>query len=117
MKFKIDENLPADYTAILERAGFQADTVSDEKLSGTDDAILIAHCRTEGRTFMTLDLDFANIQAYPPPSHVGIVVFRPNSQDKPTLIMLLERVMPTLLKRSPEHQLWIVETDRIRIRE
>jgi predicted nuclease of predicted toxin-antitoxin system len=71
LKFKIDENLPADYTAILERAGFQADTVSDENLSGTDDAILTTRCRTEGRIFMTLDLDFANIQAYHLPVRSG----------------------------------------------
>jgi len=28
---------------------------------------------------MTLDLDFANVQAYPPKSHPGIVVFRPET--------------------------------------
>jgi len=33
---------------------------------------------------MTLDLDFANVQAYPPKSHPGIVVFRSKSQDKST---------------------------------
>jgi len=84
LKFKVDENLPTEYASILRGAGFEADTVSDEKLSG---------------------------------SHPGIVVFRPESQDKPTLVALLKRLVPVLLQLSPKHQLWIVEPDRIRYRE
>jgi len=34
LKFKVDENLPTEYASILRGAGFDADTVSDEKLSG-----------------------------------------------------------------------------------
>jgi len=66
---------------------------------------------------MTLDLDFANLQAYPPQSNCGNVVSRSNTQDKPTLISLLKRILPVLSRRSPRHQLWIVERDRIRYRE
>ena len=88
MKFKIDENLPTEYAPILREAGFETDTVSDEKLSGAGDSVLSERCRAEDRVLMTLDLDFANVQAYPPKSHPGIVVFRSKSQDKPTLVDL-----------------------------
>jgi predicted nuclease of predicted toxin-antitoxin system len=117
LKFKVDENLPAEYALVLRDAGFEAETVFDEKLSGTDDAALSERCRTESRVLMTLDLDFANVQAYPPKSHSGIVVFRSKSQDTPTLIGLLKRLVRALKQRSPEQQLWIVEQDRIRYRE
>lgn len=117
MKFKVDENLPSEYVSILSDAGFEADTVVDQKLSGTDDSVLFERCCIEGRVLMTLDLDFANVQAYPPKSHQGIVVLRPKSQDKPTLIAILQRLIFTLTKRSPDGQLWIVEHDRIRYRE
>ena len=117
MKFKVDENLPAEYASILRGAGFEADTVFDEKLSGASDSVLSKRCCTEDRVLMTLDLDFANVQAYPPKSHPGIVVFRPESQDKPTLLGILKRLVPVLLQLSPKHQLWIVEPDRIRYRE
>jgi predicted nuclease of predicted toxin-antitoxin system len=40
LKFKIDENLPTEYAQILREAGFEADTVSDEKLSGVGDSVL-----------------------------------------------------------------------------
>jgi predicted nuclease of predicted toxin-antitoxin system len=117
LKFKIDENLPTEYAPILREAAFEADTVSDEKLSGAGDSVLSERCRAEDRVLMTLDLDFANVQAYPPKSHPGIVVFRSKSQDKPTLVPLLKRMVPALLQFSPKHQLWIVEPDRFRYRE
>jgi predicted nuclease of predicted toxin-antitoxin system len=117
LKFKVDENLPTEYASILRVAGFEADTVSDEKLSGATDSVVSERCCAEDRVLMTLDLDFANVQTYAPKSHPGIVVFRSKSQDKPTLVALLKRLVPVLLQLSPKHQLWIVEPDRIRYRE
>jgi hypothetical protein len=65
----------------------EADTVSDEKLSGASDSVLSERYRMEDRVLMTLNLDCANVQACPPKSHPGIVVFRPESQDKPRLLL------------------------------
>jgi hypothetical protein len=81
LKFKIDENLPSEFARILQGAGFEADTVADENLSGAPDAVLAQHARVNHRVLITLDMDFANIQSYPPVTHAGIVVFRPHSQD------------------------------------
>jgi predicted nuclease of predicted toxin-antitoxin system len=117
LKFKIDENLPAECTAVLRESGFEADTVGEEKLSGSEDEALFRYCCNDNRVLITLDIDFANVRAYPPRSHSGIVVLRSKSQDKPTLVSLVRRVLQTLVKRSPEKQLWIVEHDRIRYRE
>ena len=118
MKFKFDENLPAECAVIFRDAGFDAATVAEQKLSGADDALLFQRCCNENRVLVvTLDLDFANVQAYPPASHSGIVVIRSNSQDKATVISILRRTLPVLVQRSPERQLWIVEPDRIRYRE
>ena len=66
---------------------------------------------------MTLDLDFANVQAYPPNPIRESWSFALSPQDKPTLVALLKRLVPALLQFSPNHQLWIVEPDRIRYRE
>lgn len=117
MKFKIDENLPAECASLLQVAGFEAATVGDERLSGADDSKILDRCRAESRVLFTLDLDFANVQTYPPGSHAGVVVFRSGSQDKTLLISLVKRLLPVLAERSPERQLWIVEPDRIRYRE
>jgi hypothetical protein len=45
------------------------------------------------------------------------VVLRPPRQDKQTLISLLKRLLPVFGAKSPDQRLWIVELDRIRIRE
>jgi predicted nuclease of predicted toxin-antitoxin system len=117
LKFKIDENLPHEYALLLRATGFAADTVDDEGMAGADDSAVAERSRIEERVLMTLDLDFANIQAYPPGYYFGILVFRSKAQDKITLLTLLRRLIPILLSRSPERQLWIVEHDRIRFRE
>jgi predicted nuclease of predicted toxin-antitoxin system len=66
VRFKIDENLPAEAAGILRGAGFDADTVEDEDLSRADDDTVAGRSRSEDRILVTLDLDFANIRAYPP---------------------------------------------------
>jgi predicted nuclease of predicted toxin-antitoxin system len=117
LRFKIDQNLPAEYAALLREAGFEADTVDDEGLSGADDLDISGRGRAEGRVLVTLDLGFSDIRSYPPQEYSGIVVLRSKAQDKITLISMLRRLLPVLQKRSPERQLWIVEPDRIRFRE
>jgi predicted nuclease of predicted toxin-antitoxin system len=86
-------------------------------LSGAADEILADRARREARVLVTLDLDFANIQAYPPNQHSGIIVLRPNTQNKATVVSLLRRILPVLQERSPVGELWIVQPDRIRFRQ
>lgn len=117
MRIKIDENLPAEYAALLREAGFGADTVADEGLSGADDSVISEHCRADGRVLVTLDLGFSDIRSYPPQDQPGIVVIRSKAQDKIKLISMLRRLIPVLREMLPEKRLWIVESDRIRFRE
>ena len=77
MRAKLDENLPIEVAGLLRTAGWICDTVHDEGLIGADDPTIGAVCRKESRILFTLDLDFADIRAYPPSEYVGIVVFRP----------------------------------------
>ncbi len=81
MKFKVDENLPIEAASIFREQEFEADTVSDEALSGADDESVANRVRTENRILITLDLDFSNIRAYPPEEYAGIIVLRLKKQD------------------------------------
>jgi len=74
------KNLPAECAEILGHGGLQADTVADEGLVGADDSALAAASRSEGRILVTLDLDFANIPAYPPAEYAGIIVLHPRGR-------------------------------------
>ena len=51
MKFKVDENLPAEIRDDLRDMGHDADLVSDEGLTGAPDEVLLEHVRREKRIF------------------------------------------------------------------
>jgi hypothetical protein len=64
-----------------------------------------------------LDLDFANIRAYPPGEHAGIIVLRVKRQDKPGVLAHVRRLAIALTRRNPTGELWIVDGERIRFRQ
>ena len=78
--------------------------------------MIASRSRSEDRVLVTLDLDFSNVQAYPPAQHAGIIVLRPKRQDMRTVLALMERIVLALSNRTPAGELWIVEPDRIRFR-
>lgn len=80
MKFKLDENLPVSSAAILARAGHDVDTVGEEGLSGASDPEVVAAATAAGRVLISLDVGLADIRAYSPGSHAGIVVLRLTDQ-------------------------------------
>lgn len=116
MKFKLDENLPSGLGALLRADGHDAHSVLDEDLSGAPDSSITRVCQDEQRILITLDLDFANIQTYPPQDCYGIIVLRLARQDRDTVLAIIPRVI-TLLQTEPIAQrLWIVDVNRTRIR-
>jgi predicted nuclease of predicted toxin-antitoxin system len=117
VRFKVDENLPSEVIALLADAGHDAKGVLDQFLGGATDAQLAELCRVEGRIVVTLDLDFADIRTYPPAQFPGFVVFRLASQDKQHVLLVASRLAELLRIESPEGRLWVVEEERVRIRE
>ena len=117
MRFKTDENLPLDVAELLSQHGHDAESVWQEQLSGTPDENLATVCQKEQRALLTLDTDFANIRAYPPQDYPGIVVFRLVKQDKPYVLSVVTRVIALLKSETLEKCLWIVDEQRVRIRE
>jgi len=113
--FKIDENLPRDVAELLRTHGYDAATVHEQALVGRPDPVIAQVCKAEDRALVTLDLDFANIRAYPPAEHPGIVVLRANHHDKQTVLALISRIVKVLANERLRGALWIVEPDRVRI--
>ena len=117
MKFKIDENLPVEAAVLLNEAGHDALTVRQQDLNGADDPPIFEACGREERALITLDTDFSNINAYPPKNGPGIVVMRLSRQDKLYVLEVISRLIPSLAQEPVAGTLWIVEDDRVRIRE
>lgn len=65
---------------MLRIRGIDIDTDLDESLGGSNDATVLDAARTEGRLLITLDRGFGEVRAYPPGSHAGIIVLRPDDQ-------------------------------------
>jgi predicted nuclease of predicted toxin-antitoxin system len=116
MKFKIDENLPIEVAEFLYGAGYDAMTVSEQEMGGSDDAEVAVVCQEEERILVTLDLDFADIRTYPPSEYPGFVVLRLKQQDKPHVMRVLGHLIRVFQEESVERSLWIVEEEQIRIR-
>ena len=115
-RFKLDENLPTDAEALLRADGFDVETALTERLGGATHAVILDACRREGRVLVSLDLDFADIREFPPLGNLGIWVLRPSRQTVQNILELLRGAMRFAAIEEPEGHLWVVESDRIRIR-
>lgn len=115
MRFKIDENLPPESSTILQNNGHDALTVWDQNLQGRPDAQIASVCLKEQRTFITLDLDFADIRAYPPDQYPGLIVMRLSNQSRAHVLRLLQGLLPILGKERIEGRLWVVDETTVRI--
>jgi len=117
MKFKTDENLPAEAAALSRATGHDATGVLDEGLGGKDDSVIWDFCKKECRVLVTLDLGFADIRAYPPQEGPGCIVLRLRHQDRPKIMEALRRIIPLTEREILTDRLWIVDETRVRIRK
>ena len=116
LRCKLDENMPVDAAPLLRAAGHACHTVYDEALAGAPDPAVAAACGAEGRVLLTLDLDFSDVRAYPPGTHPGIVVLRPRSPDRDSVLALVRRLLPLLAAEPVAGCLWVADPERVRIR-
>ena len=116
MKFKVDENLPAELVADLENLGHQADTVFGEGLAGAADHAIVAAAHAEGRVLLTLDKGIANLQDYPPHKLFGIVLFRPETSGRGSVLPFIRERLADVLALDLAGRLVVVGRSRIRIR-
>ncbi len=116
MKFKLDENLPTEICADLRGLGHDAETVPDEGLSGSPDETLLKRVQQEQRIFLTLDKGIADVRVYPPDSYSGIILFRPPTFGRGTVLAFVRRHLSALLQLKLDGRLLIVTDRTIRMR-
>jgi predicted nuclease of predicted toxin-antitoxin system len=63
VKLKLDENIGLQAAQILRAAVHDPMTVRDQKLEGTDDAVLLDICTGEERALITLDRGMGRFSA------------------------------------------------------
>ena len=93
MRIKIDEDLPPMFAKILREKGFDAMTVIEQQLGGYKDPALWRIVQKEERFLITADKGFADIRAYPPGTHSGVLLLRPDEDGIRPLLALLENIL------------------------
>jgi predicted nuclease of predicted toxin-antitoxin system len=116
VKFKLDENLPVSSAAILARAGHDVDTVGEEGLSGAPDPDVVAAATAAGRVLISLDVGLADIRAYSPGSHAGIVVLRLTDQSAAAVSKALSDLAAATAADSLAGAVAVLQRGLLRIR-
>jgi predicted nuclease of predicted toxin-antitoxin system len=116
VRIKLDENITIAAKPLLVAAGYDADTVHDEALTGTDDEKLIEICRREERLLVTFDVGFGDVRAHPPGSHSGVVLLRLRDQQPPAVLDVIRRLVADYDLASFAGALAVVSDERVRIR-
>ena len=116
MRVKVDEDLPKAAVQMLRRRGYEAVSVVEQELGGTKDPSLWSAVQTEQRFLVTADKGFGDIRSYPPGSHAGILLLRPDEAGIRPVIELLERTLAAYDLEALAGAVAVVTPRGIRIR-
>ena len=115
MRFKLDENLRAEIGDPLRDFGHDVSTVYEQGLRGKEDHEIANACRAEDRILISMDLDFSNIQMFPPANYAGLIVLRLRAKGRAAVRTVFQRVLSHMDHEPIVGRLWIVDEQRIRI--
>jgi predicted nuclease of predicted toxin-antitoxin system len=115
MRFKLDENLRTDVGKPLQDLGYDVATVYEQGLRGKEDHEIAEVCRAEERILISMDLDFSNVQMFPPDKYAGLIVLRLRAKGRASVRNVFERVLAHMNQEPIAGRLWNVDELRIRI--
>lgn len=101
LKIKVDEDLSGSVAGRLREAGYLAESVVEEGLSGAKDSVLWRSVHAEGRLLITADKGFADVRKFPPGTHPGILLLRPDQDG----VGPLQTLMGMVLREGPLERL------------
>ena len=117
MKIKIDEDLPKAVVEMVRKHVSDTTTVLEERLSGTLDPDLWKIIQREGRFLITGDKAFANIRRYPPGTHFGVLLLRPDEEGIPQLRLLVDEILKSGMLENLTGCIAVATPGRLRIRK
>lgn len=93
MHIKVDEDLPRAAVQMLRHHGHEAVSVFEQGMGGTKDDSLWQAVQSEQRFLVTADKGFGDIRRYPPGSHNGVLLSRPDQAGIRPVLQLLEQTL------------------------
>ncbi len=116
MQIKVDEDLPGLVVMRLREKGYLADSVAEQGMSGWKDAALWQSIQTENRFLITGDKGFADLRLYPPGSHAGIMLLRPDQDGIRPMLELVEQVLQSYELTALSGTITVVTPRGVRVR-
>ncbi len=115
-KIKVDEDLPMDVAKKLKERSYGTYNVVGEKMGGWKDPQLWNALQKEGMFLITADKEFGNILKYPPGTHNGVLLLRPDEDGIKPILELLDKVLASISLKDMSGMLIVATPKRIRIR-
>jgi predicted nuclease of predicted toxin-antitoxin system len=116
LRIKIDEDLPKGVAEAVREVVPDTLTVIEEGLSGIVDPTLWEIAQKEQRFLITGDKAFANIKQYPPGTHSGVLLLRPDEDGFPQMIELIREVLNLGMLESLGGCIAVATPRRMRVR-
>jgi predicted nuclease of predicted toxin-antitoxin system len=116
LKIKIDEDLPKRVAEAVRGVVPDTLTVIGEGLSGILDPALWETVQREQRFLITGDKAFANIKKYPPGSHAGVLLLRPDEDAIPQMKDLIQEVLKLGILENLGGCIAVATPGRLRVR-
>jgi predicted nuclease of predicted toxin-antitoxin system len=117
VRFKLDENMPRLARPALEAPGWDVQDLHEEGLASALDQAVQEACEREDRILVTLDTDFADTRRYNPARSPGVIVLRPHNHSIDAVLQCLDGAIRAVATQPIRATLWIVEPERLRIRD
>ncbi len=93
MHIKVDEDIPPIAAVWLREKDYLASTVIDQEMGGWKDAALWGAVQAKQQFLITADKGFGDIRVYPPGTHTGILLLRPDEDGNRPILDLLKMVL------------------------
>jgi predicted nuclease of predicted toxin-antitoxin system len=90
---KFDESLSESLAEIVRSHGYFVGTVRGQNWGGLKDPVLWPLIHAAGEFLITADKGFGDIRVYPPGTHPGILVLRPERESLSEFRLLLQEVL------------------------
>jgi predicted nuclease of predicted toxin-antitoxin system len=116
MQIKVGEDLPSQVVSLLRERGYQADSVIGQGMRGWKDAEIWQTIQAENRFLITADKGFADLRRYPPGTHSGLMLLRPDQDGIRPTIELLDKVLQSYDLTGLEGTITVATPRGIRVR-
>ena len=116
MKFLCNMNISPKTVSYLRKLGYNSKRLDELNMECASDRAVIDLAYKEGRTIITIDLDYPEIIALGRKSFPSAIIFRLTNPDVDTLNTLLNEYLEKIKKDLKEGAIVIIEDEKVRIR-